>query len=100
MLISNEYFNIVDDEIHLRSPFAYKQECSSVHRFVKYNLSRATINECFRNNTIATVTNFASFYTGLNKWNQMFYATGIDSWESGKVCKQKFGQTKQCSQRW
>ena len=84
--ISNEYFDVFDDEIDLWSPFSCEEEYRLVHWCVKHNLSRAAINELFRNPTMATVSNFTSSHTLFKRLNEMSYAMGIDSWKSGKVC--------------
>jgi hypothetical protein len=84
--ISNEYFNIFDNESDQWSPYPCKEEYRLVHWCVKHNLSRAAINELFRNPTMATVSNFTSSYTLFKRLNETSYAMGIDSWKSGKVC--------------
>ena len=84
--ISNEYFDIFDDEIDLWSPFSCEEEYRLAHWCVKHNLSRAAINELFRNPTMATISNFTSSHTLFKRLNEMSYAMGIDSWKSGKVC--------------
>ena len=83
--ISNEYFDIFDDEIDLWSPFSCKVEYRLAHWCVKHNLSRAVINKLFRNPTMATVINFTSSHTLFKSLNEMSNAMGIDSWKSGKV---------------
>jgi len=77
--ISNEYFDVFDDEIDLWSPFSCKEEYRLAHWCVKHNLSRAAINELFRNPTTATVSNFTSSHTLFKRLNQMTYVMGIDS---------------------
>jgi len=84
--ISNEYFNIFDDEIHPWSPFFCKEEYQLVHWCIKHSLSRAAINELFRNPTIATISNFTLYHTLFKRLNKMSYMMGIDSWKSGNVC--------------
>ena len=83
--IGNEYFDIFDNEIDLWSLFSYEEEYQLVHWCVKHNLSRAAIDELFRNPTMATVSNFTSSHTLFKRLNEMSYTMGIDSWKSGKV---------------
>ena len=84
--ISNEYFDVFDDEIDLWSPFSCEEEYRLAHWCVKHNLSRAAINELFRNLMMATVSNFASSNTLFKRLNVMSCAMGIDSGKSRKVC--------------
>jgi hypothetical protein len=84
--ISNEYFNVFNNEIDLWSPFSGEEEYRLVHWCVKHNLSRAAINERFRNTTMATVSNFTLSHTLFKRSNEMSYTMCIDSWKSGKVC--------------
>jgi hypothetical protein len=83
--VSIQYFNVFDDEIDLWSPCSCEEEYRLVHWCVKHNLSRAAINELFRNPTMATVTNFTCSHTLFKRLNEMSYAMGIDSWKSGKM---------------
>jgi len=83
--ISNEYFDVFDDEIDLWSPFSCKEEYRLADWCVKHNLSRAAINELFRNPTMAIISNFTSSHPLFKRLNEMSYARGIDSWKSGKV---------------
>jgi hypothetical protein len=48
-------------------------------------LSRAAINELFRNPVMATISNFTSSHTLFQMLNEMSYAKGIDSWLSTKA---------------
>jgi len=84
--VSNEYFDIFDDEIDLWSLFSCKEEYRLAHGCVKHKLSRADINELFRNPRMATVSNFTLSHTLFIRLNKMSYAMGIDSWKSSKVC--------------
>jgi len=84
--ISNEYFDILDNEIDLGLLFSREEEYQLVHRCVKHLLSRAAINELFRNLMMATVSNFTSSHTVFKGLNEMSYAVGIDSLKSRKVC--------------
>jgi len=84
--ISNEYFDIFDDEINLWLQFSYQEENLSVHWCVKSNFSRAAMNKLFRNPTMATVRNFTSSHASFKRFNEISYAMGIDSWIPGKVC--------------
>jgi hypothetical protein len=61
--ISNEYFVVFNDEIDVWSPFSCAEEYRLAHWCVKLNLSRAAINELFRNRTMATVSNVTSSHT-------------------------------------
>jgi len=84
--ISDKYFNIVNDEIYLWSPFSCEAQYRLVHWCIKHTLSRAAINQLFRNRTMATTSIFASSHT-LRQWlNEMFDVMGIDYWKSSKVC--------------
>jgi len=83
--ISNKHFDIFDNEIDPWSPFPWEEEYRLAHWCVKHNLSRAAINERFRNRTMATVIIFTMSHTLFKSLNTMSYATGIDSWKSGKV---------------
>jgi len=58
--ISNEYFDIVDDEIDLWSQSSFNEAYRVGHWCIKHNLSWAAINENFRNPMIATISNFTS----------------------------------------
>jgi hypothetical protein len=84
--ISNEYFDVFDDEIDLCSPLSCEEEYRFADWCVKHLLSRAAINEFIRNPTMATVSNFTSSHTLFKRLNEMSDAMGIDSWKSGKVC--------------
>ena len=84
--LSNKYVNIFNDEIDLWSPCSCEEVYWSAHWCIKHNLSWATINERFRNPTIATVRILTSSYTWFKRLNEMSYAIGIDCWKSGKVC--------------
>jgi hypothetical protein len=84
--INIKYFDVFDDQIDLWSPFPCQEEHRFVHWCVKHNLSRAAINELFRNPTMATISNFTSSHTLFKRLNKMSYVMGIDSWKSGKVC--------------
>jgi len=84
--ISNEYFDVFDDQIDIWSPISGEEEYRSAHWCVMHNLSRAAINGLFGNPTMATVSNFTSSHTLFKRLNEMSYAMGIDSWKSGKVC--------------
>ena len=84
--ISNEYFDVFDDEIDLWSPFSREEEYRFAHWCVKHIFSSAAINELFRNSTMATISNFTSSHTLFKRLNEMSYAMAIDSWKSGKVC--------------
>jgi len=84
--ISNNYFDIWDDGIDLWSPFSCEQEYRLAHWYVKHNVSRAAVNELFRNPTMATVSNFTSSHTIINQLNEISYTMGIDSWKSSTVC--------------
>jgi len=84
--ISNEYFNIFDDEIDLLSPFSWEEEYWLAHWCIKHNLSRAAINELFRNPTMATVSNFTLSHTVFKRLNEMSHAMGIGSLKCGEVC--------------
>jgi len=83
--ICNKYFNIFKDEIDLWLPFSCEEEYRLGHWCVKHNLSRAAINEHFRNTKRATVSDFTSSHTSFKRLNQMSDPMGIDSWKSGKV---------------
>jgi len=85
--ISNEYFDIFDDEIYLSSPFSGEEEYRLAHWCLKNYLSSAAINERLANRTMATVSNFTSSHTLFKRLNKMSYMMGIDSWKSGKVCE-------------
>jgi hypothetical protein len=84
--ISNEYFDIFDDQIDLLSSFSCEEEYRLAHWCVKHNLSRADINELFRNPMMATVSNFTLSHTLFKRLNEMSYAMCIDSRKSSKVC--------------
>jgi len=84
--ISNEYLDIFDDEIDLLSQCSCEEENRLVNWCIMHNMSRAAINQLFRNPTMATVSNFTSCHTLSKSFNAMFYATGINSWTSGRVC--------------
>jgi len=88
--MSNEYFHIFDDEIDPLSLFSCEDEYWLAHWCVKHNLSRAAINEHFRNSTMSTVSNFTSSNTLFRMLNQMSYAMGVDSGTSSKVCFTRF----------
>jgi len=77
--ISNEYFDIFDDEIDLYSPFSCEEEYQLVNCCIKHKLSRAAINEHFKNPMMATISNFTSSHTLFKRLNEMSYAMGIDS---------------------
>jgi len=83
---SNEYFDIFDDEIDLYTPFSCVEEYRLAHRWVKHNLSRAAINELFRNPMMATISNFTLSHTLFKRLNKTSYAMGIESWKFGTVC--------------
>jgi hypothetical protein len=82
--ITNEYFDVIEDEIDPWSPCACEEEYQLARWCVKQNLSTAVINEHFRNPTMATICNFTSSHTLFKRLNEMSYAMGIDSWKSGK----------------
>jgi len=84
--ISNECFDIFNNEIDLWSRYSCEEEYRSAHWCVKHNLSRSAVNELFRNPTMRTISNFTSSHTLFKRWNEMSYAMGIDCWKSGKVC--------------
>jgi len=88
--ISTEYFDIFHDEIDLESPCSSEEEYRLAHWCVNHNLSRADMNEVFRNPTMATVSNFTSSQTLFKRFHEMSYAMGIDSWKSSKVCFNSF----------
>jgi len=78
--ISNEYFDIFNEDIELWLPCSCKEEYRLAHWCVQYNLGRAAINKLFRNPTMATISNFTSSHTLFKRLNQMSYTMGIDSW--------------------
>jgi hypothetical protein len=84
--ISNQYFVVFNVEIDLWSPFSCEEEYRLAHWYIKHNMSRAAINELFRNRTMATVSNFTSSHTLFKRLKEMSYIMGIDSWKSGTVC--------------
>jgi len=85
--ITNKYFDILDDQIDLWSPYSCKEEYRLVRWCVKHNLSRAAIHEHFRNPTMATISNFTLSHTLFKRLDQMSNAIGrVDSWRSGRVC--------------
>jgi len=69
--ISNKYFDILEDEIDLQSPFSWEEEYRLVHCCVKQNLSRAAINGVLRNPTMATISNFSSSHTSFKRLNEI-----------------------------
>jgi len=83
--ISNEYFNIFDNEIVLWSPFSDEEEYRLAHWCIKHSLSRAAINKLFTNPTMATVSNFTLSHALFTRLNKMSYAMGINSWNSGTL---------------
>jgi len=83
--ICNEYFDIFDDEIDLWTPLSREEEYLLAHWCVKHNLSRAAINELFRNPTMTTISNVTLSHTSFKRLHEMSYAMGIDSWKLGKV---------------
>jgi len=85
-LIRDENFDIFDQEIDLWLLFSCEQGYRLVHWCVKHNLSRAAINELFRNPTMATISNITSSHTLLRRLNEIFYVMGINSWKSSKEC--------------
>ena len=80
--ISNEYFDIGDDEVELWSQFSCEEEHRLAHWCIKHNLSRAAIKEVFRNSTMAIISNFTLYNTLFKMLNKTCYAMGIDSWIS------------------
>jgi hypothetical protein len=78
--ITNKYFNIFVDVIDQWSPFSCEEEYRLAHWCIKLNLSRAAINDLFRNPTMATVSNYTSSHTVFKRLNKMFYTMGIDPW--------------------
>jgi hypothetical protein len=83
--ISNEYFDVFNNKIDLWSPFSWEEEYRLAHWCVKHDLSRAAINERFRNTTMATVSNFTPSHTLFKRLNKMCDAMGTNSSKSGKV---------------
>jgi len=84
--VGNEYFDIVEGEIEIWSPLTCEEEYQLAHWCIKHNLSRAAINELFRNPTMATVSNLTLSHTSFKGLNEMSYPMGIDSWKSGTLC--------------
>jgi len=84
--MSNEYIDIIDDDINLWLPFSCEEEHRLAHWYILYNLSIAAIDEFFRNPTMATVSNFTVSDTLFKRFNELSYAIGVVSWKSGKVC--------------
>jgi len=73
-------------KIYLWLTLPCEEEYWLVHSCINHNLSRAVINELFRNPTIAIIRIFTVFHTSLNWLNEMSYAKRFESWKSGKVC--------------
>jgi hypothetical protein len=84
--ISNNDFENFKNEIDLCTPFSCEKEDGIVYWCAKPNLSRAAINEVFRNPTMATVSNFTLSHTGSKCLNEMSNAMGINFRKSVKVC--------------
>jgi len=84
--VSKEYFYIFDDENDLLSLFSCEEKYRLGHWCVKHNLSRAAINELFRNPMMATVSIFTSSHTLFKRMNEMSHAMGINNGNSGYVC--------------
>jgi hypothetical protein len=78
-LISNEYFDVLEDEIDLWSLLSCEEEYGLAHWCVMHKLSRATINELFRNSTMATVIIFILSHALFYRLNEKSYAMGIVS---------------------
>jgi len=57
-----------------------------VHWCINHNLSRAAIDEIFRNPTITTVSNLTSSQTSFNRFNDVSCTIDIYSWKTGTVC--------------
>jgi len=83
--ICDEYYDIFDAEMDQWSPFSCEEESQFAHWYVKHNLSRAAINELFRNPTMAAVSNFTSSHTLFKRWYEMSYAVDNNCGKSGKV---------------
>jgi len=83
--ISNEYFDIFNDESDLLSPFSCEEGYGVTHWYVKHNSSRAAINDHFRNPTMETISNFTLPNTLFKWFNEMSYMMGSDSWISSTV---------------
>jgi len=84
--IRNLYFDIIENEIHLWSPFPLEEKYWLVSWCFKHNLSSAAIIEVFGNPMMATVTNIASSHTLSKSLNEMSYTMCIDFWKSDTVC--------------
>jgi len=85
-LLSNEYFDIIDDELDPWSPFSCEEKYWLAPWCIKNNLSRPAFNDLFRNRTMASILNFTSSDTLFKRLNDLPYAKGIDSSKSGTVC--------------
>jgi len=84
--VSNEYFDIVDDEIDLWSPFSCKAEYWLAHLYAKHNLSSLAHSMLFRNPKMAIVSYFTLFPTLFIMLYEMSWMIGIDTLKSCKVC--------------
>jgi len=84
--VSNEYFNIFNDEICVCSLFSCEEEYRFTHCCDTYNLSRGAIIKRFNKPTMPTVSNFASSHTVFARLKVMSYVIRIDSWILGNLC--------------
>jgi hypothetical protein len=82
----NKDLDIFKDESNRSSPFSSKQKYGLAYWWIKHNLSRAGINELFRDRTMPTVSNFTSSDNLFKSLHKIPYGLGIVSWISGKVC--------------
>jgi hypothetical protein len=62
-LISNDYFDILTNEIDLWSTFSCQEEYQLVYWCIKHNMSRAASNKLLRNPIMSTFIKFTSSHT-------------------------------------
>jgi hypothetical protein len=88
--ISNQYFDIFNNATDVWSLCSHKEEYRLAPWWIKHNLSRAAINELFRNPTMVTISNVTLSYTLLRMLNEMSYAMGTNFWISRQLCYNPF----------
>jgi len=84
--VSNEHFDIFDNDIDLCSLFSCDMEYWLAHWYIKHNLRRAAINELSTNPSIPTVSNFTLSNRWFNMLGETFKQMVIKCWKSAFVC--------------
>ena len=84
--IGNQYFNILDDDPDLWSPFSCEEEYWLAHQCVEHILRGAVIYGHFGNCMMPTVRISTLSHTGIKRVTEISQAMGIDSSTSAKVC--------------